>query len=367
MITVKCIEKFINNSGIIIGYRLQDINGQTQDTASDNLKNAIRNKQIHVVNLTLTKDNRLVDCNEKQLPSRALGKQLPQDDIYVKCAKAMVYIDKSLLDMGDSLRGIVEAVNTAAGIDINVFSLSEKQLDNAFIKAYIKLAKEEPSTIAQYFGYRFEYGDDETIERNMQYEHVSDSRQSETYKSLANILTYLKYTKQSQELISNTEDLLRRIEQQNASTVDIAYKASHEYFRHLDKELFGLITNDFRTVGHKITSSEIKKFKVLKGYEYICHKDLSVVDAPRFTIAMMFKSSGNEVKVDFKFARQGYISEHSVDTVGYFMNVASIDLLRTDSVEELGKKLASVCNKIAPKMWEMVKQNPELSKYEPLK
>ena len=75
MIQAKCIQKFRDNNNKIYGYRLIDINGQTQDVKSDNLKKAIANKSIHVVNLTLTSDNRLVDTTEKQLQSKELGEK----------------------------------------------------------------------------------------------------------------------------------------------------------------------------------------------------------------------------------------------------------------------------------------------------
>ena len=55
MIQAKCIQKFRDDKGKIYGYRLVDLNGQTQDVTPDNLKRAIHNKQINVVNLTLTK------------------------------------------------------------------------------------------------------------------------------------------------------------------------------------------------------------------------------------------------------------------------------------------------------------------------
>lgn len=83
MLTVKCIQKFRNKQNQIYGYRLQDINGQTQDVQPNNLKQAIKNGQIHVVNLTLTKDDRLIDTTEHQLQSKKLGSspQLPKSEI----------------------------------------------------------------------------------------------------------------------------------------------------------------------------------------------------------------------------------------------------------------------------------------------
>lgn len=72
MISVKCIQKFRDKNNHIYGYRLQDINGKTQDVKPENLKQAIRCNQIHVINLALTSDNRLVDSSEKQLQNNKI-------------------------------------------------------------------------------------------------------------------------------------------------------------------------------------------------------------------------------------------------------------------------------------------------------
>lgn len=87
MIQAKCIQKFRDKQNKIYGYKLVDINGQTQDVKSDNLKQAIRNKQIQVVNLTLTSDGRLVDKVSDNLKSSKLGeapvqKQSREDEIF---------------------------------------------------------------------------------------------------------------------------------------------------------------------------------------------------------------------------------------------------------------------------------------------
>ncbi len=75
MIQLKCIQKFRDDSGKIYGYRLVDFNGQTQDVTPENLKNAILNGQVNVVNLTLTSDGRLVDTSEKSIKTEPiLGK-----------------------------------------------------------------------------------------------------------------------------------------------------------------------------------------------------------------------------------------------------------------------------------------------------
>lgn len=61
MITCKCIQKFRDKNNVIYGYRLVDSNGNTRDIVPDQLKQAIKNKQVYVNNLTLTADNRLID------------------------------------------------------------------------------------------------------------------------------------------------------------------------------------------------------------------------------------------------------------------------------------------------------------------
>lgn len=67
MIQVKCIEKLRGRRNNIYGYRIVDSSGQIRDIGAERLKEYIMEGKINVVNLKLTSNNRLVDCNEKQL------------------------------------------------------------------------------------------------------------------------------------------------------------------------------------------------------------------------------------------------------------------------------------------------------------
>ena len=82
MIQAKCIEKFRDVSGKIIGYRLQAYDGSVTDIFADAVKDMIRNKELDVTNLTLTSDGRLVDTSSKQDGSGAIsvGKDGRVDD-----------------------------------------------------------------------------------------------------------------------------------------------------------------------------------------------------------------------------------------------------------------------------------------------
>lgn len=84
MLTVKCIERIRGRSRAIEFYKIQDMQGEQRVVTANQLKQAIRNKQVICSNLTLTSDNRLIgNVNKKSdnldvqkliIKARALGK-----------------------------------------------------------------------------------------------------------------------------------------------------------------------------------------------------------------------------------------------------------------------------------------------------
>lgn len=68
IITCKQLEKYKDKNGKIIGYRLVDTNGNQTQMKAEDLKAGIRAGNLNVVNLTLTKDGRLVDGAEPKEP-----------------------------------------------------------------------------------------------------------------------------------------------------------------------------------------------------------------------------------------------------------------------------------------------------------
>lgn len=109
MIQAKCIEKFRNKQGKIYGYRLIDLNGQTQDVESNNLKRAIRDGKINIINLRLTTNNRLVDCEEKQLTNtELLGPAPRQIEVKKPNKKKRAYDAESYKEFAELLLGLME-------------------------------------------------------------------------------------------------------------------------------------------------------------------------------------------------------------------------------------------------------------------
>ena len=58
---LKCLHKYRDKNSNIIGYGLIDIQGKPYKVSSNDLKQAIKQGRVQVVNLTLTTDNRLID------------------------------------------------------------------------------------------------------------------------------------------------------------------------------------------------------------------------------------------------------------------------------------------------------------------
>lgn len=77
MIQVRCIEKIRDKNNHIIGYKIQNLTGETRTFDKARLKEAVRNKKIDIVNMTLTSDNRLID---KKIKNVKAGNEISSSD-----------------------------------------------------------------------------------------------------------------------------------------------------------------------------------------------------------------------------------------------------------------------------------------------
>lgn len=363
MIQAKCIEKFRDKTGKIYGYRLIDLNGNTQDVRPDNLKVAIRNKQIHVVNLTLTSDNRLIDTTEKQLQSKALGDAPVApvapveklDETYKDVAKALVLLDKETLDMGDDYESCVcGRYYQAFGKEPNI--TSSTNLDSLMYKAFLKMTSDKPSEISDIIGHWEEYEHYDTFERNIQYENVDSINKSNIYKALTLVYKYAKEKKFNKEVVKPLYDFLTRVKTTGIAAVNMGYNIGHSYYRYLDGDKFGTISNDVYTVGHTITASDIKEHKEYRGYNYVFHKDINKCGAPRISIAAFFKNADEgQVQIDIKIERHGYKTptRSCVGIAGYILDVCTLTLSSKSMIENSAMIIADRFNEIAPKLYDL--------------
>lgn len=77
MIQVRCIEKIRDKNNHIMGYKIQNLTGETRVVDKDKLKEAVRNKKLDIVNMTLTSDNRLID---KKIKNVKAGNEISSSD-----------------------------------------------------------------------------------------------------------------------------------------------------------------------------------------------------------------------------------------------------------------------------------------------
>ena len=360
VIQAKCIQKFRDNKGKIYGYRLVDLNGQTQDVTPDNLKNAIRLGHIHIVNLTLTSDNRLMDTSEKQLQAKVLGKSPVDpveklDETYKDVAKALVYLDKETIDTGDDYEDCVYGrYHQAFDKEPNI--TSSTNIDELMYKAFLKMTSDKSGEISDLIGYWEEYEYYDTFEHHIQYENVDSINKSKIYKALVLVYKYAKEHKFSKKVVTPLKDFLDRIKTTGIAAINVGYNAGHTYYRYLDGNIFGTISNDVFTVGHAITSSDIKEHKEYKGYSYVFHKDINKCGKPAISIAALFKNAeAGKVQADLKIERHGYLNERQscVGIRGYILDIETIILDNDESNEANSKIIAKKFNEIAPKLYDL--------------
>lgn len=230
-------------------------------------------------------------------------------------------------------------------------------------KTYIKLLNNKPiqvATIIKIWG-AFDYYD--IFESNIQYERVSKITQSKIYQALFIVYKHAKKQKYTNVAVRPLGEFLSKIRRTGIASINMGYGVGNCYYRYLDSKLFGTISNDVFTVGHTITTLDVKEHKEYKGYSYILHKDISRCGSPDIALAALFKNTNDgNVQIDVKLARQGYLSEsqHCVGLVGYIKDFGSTIVKYDMPVEECAKKLAHMFNMLAPKLYNIADDNQSL-------
>ena len=137
MLTVKYIQKFRNKQNQIIGYSLQDSQGNTKDMTPQQLKQAIQNKQINVINLTLTSDNSLID-RSKKTDANTLNINTDDKILFInKCKNNFEIVNEewalSTIPFSELNQGIVNKLNiedVLANSNIKITNESLFDIDN---------------------------------------------------------------------------------------------------------------------------------------------------------------------------------------------------------------------------------------------
>lgn len=160
---VKCIAKKKDKNGVITQYKVQDINGKVIEVTPQQLKDAIKNKKVECVNLTLTSNNRLVNkakyvksvipSDKKRVIEDTKGLCVKQEGMNVDNVK--VNEDKQKEDSVKKIKmtktmildKIVEVVNNKKDLSAEDFikivepicrkNIMDKEIHTLFVKALI--------------------------------------------------------------------------------------------------------------------------------------------------------------------------------------------------------------------------------------
>ena len=180
MIQVKCIKKFRDKHNKIIGYRLVDTNGNMQDVKAEKLKEVLSTGKLSIVNLTLTKDGRLVNTSENDTKSGVVNNtrkvihqpkpQPEQTNIIIKDHQPILFCGLiKRLDLGgtetlrfkvvDSLSNILNKVKVLGdGVDVDkitddmymIYNINNKTATIAS-EAPVRVLAEESFTLGRLF------------------------------------------------------------------------------------------------------------------------------------------------------------------------------------------------------------------------
>lgn len=349
MIQAKCIEKFRDKTGKIYGYRLIDLNEQTQDVTADNLKRAIANKKIHVINLTLTSDNRLVDSSEKQLQSKKLGPAPSKENIIKEVAKALAFLDKELVDMGDSFEEIVENLCYAAKLkfDSDKAYDDEKYADKLCIKAYeILLANNSHySNLKTNINYYYEYSD--TFCDNITC--LSESHSMQIIRNIGLVAKYAellnKNGKCDDETFEKIKELRGIVCSIDLQTSIFGNRVGNTFFRYLDEKYFGTRTNDAFTVGNVLTKDDENR----KLGAYVINARMNILGMPNdcgFTVGLTKTNNGIQATF-YHYTKDN--NNHEMKYTGFTNNsvVFNNTNMEQSNIEAVSKQIAFRLNKLA--------------------
>ena len=294
-----------------------------------------------------------------------------KDDINV--AKALTALDKELVDLGLGYDEIVENRGHLIGESLEVYNLyqyynkpgyencknDEEILDKILQDTYVEIIHQDNKAIENLIKSWKEYDSYDTFETNIKYENVNKITQSKIYNALNTVLKYAKEQKFHKEAVQPLIDFLTKMKTHGVAAINLGYQVGNKYYEYLDRDKFGVISNDVFTVGDVISSTNTS----YEGYNYVFHKDINKCGAPEIALAAFFKNADNgDVQIDIKLARNGYVTEneHYVGIVGYIKDIKSIIAKADTPVETVAKQIAELFNESATNMYKLADNYPSL-------
>ena len=355
------LNKIKNSNGVTVGYKIQWYDGSIQQFDSAQMR-AYLQKGYKVAGLRLNKAGHIID--DKSVTRSDNSKTT--DSNFVKAAKILMDLDKSLLGMGDSWQEVIESRCYMAGIKIP-YDASDAKYDKCAAEAYYKIITNK-HLLNSFLANWFEYGATEMFEDLLEYERVTDTTKTSIYKKLFVIYNIAKQVvKVSVPVIKQFEDCLEAIRSHKMKGMKMVYEIAHDYFRHLDKDKFGVTTNSVYTVGHILTNAEIKENPRYVNASYIAHKDINLIGSGALDFEIVFKCQGKYIYVTINAVHRRYLSKNCLGGLDFVCELSRLNFSLKDNVEESSARLANQLNNDVTKIQALLAKHPEYMRPAPVK
>lgn len=288
----------------------------------------------------------------------------------MELAKELVELDKSFLDMGDSYEEIVENTCFIAGYSKSDCEDEEtyEELEKTHEEAYKILLDRKDGYIKEYVSWLLEHQAYE-IERNLVYNYTNNIQSTSEYRCLKALHEHLISNDMDEVLADKLGVFIRKLENKDMHGIYAGYKISHEYYRYLDRDIFGTISNDVFTVGHPVIRYHVEENPELEGYAYVCHKDFNKLDMPKSVgFGIAFRSADAEkIQVDIMMFRFGYLNEKQtvVGRVEYPKLIKSLTFKKGGDYDWYSQVLARTLNKLSEDLLAYVERHPEYKQCKP--
>ena len=352
METLKCLGKKRDTLGRITDYYLVNEKGVKGVVPSDKLKTDIKAKKYNVVNLKLTKDNRLIDVVEKVENVSDLVNAITQLELAFTDLSYTPY--ELAYDMCSACNlSTTDDYMTDIGKAIDTMLNDEKEFENLVTRI-------ENITM-------FDESAKEQLKSAIQYENVSNINKSTIYNSLKVIVDGFTARGVSKKTIKGIKEFMKELKEIAIASIYIGYNVGIRYYSYLDSKLWGTISNDVYTVGHSISSFERKECATLKPYSYMCHSDINEMGAPEISVGALFKDAEDGyVDIDFKLARHGYVGKSVVSIRGYILDLGTLKVHRNESLDSISQQVAERFNLYGSKFYDLANTTPSLYKMLPI-
>lgn len=222
-------------------------------------------------------------------------------------AKALVFLDNDVRDMGDYYSDVVSYICGEAGLTFNY----DGDYNEQATKAYEIIVTEKPSLLLSLLTTLFDKDNlyIGTLEGNLQYNSETVPSMHPTIQALTTVLSYVNEMAKTDaswcELLSIVRKEVKHFKNMDLEAIRTGYLIGNEYFRYLDSTFFGVVINTAFRTGHTCTRNETAALKLQGKYLYCAHAEYNGIDMPYRGFAYYVKRTacGNLVADIFSYGR----------------------------------------------------------------